>query len=139
MSFSSWLRSRKSALSRSFGAKSSRRESRRAQSRPRVEQLESRLAPAVYTVNLLTDTGAGSGATGDLRYCINASNTNTGDDTILFDSTVFATAQAITLTGGALALTDTSGTTTIDGPGANLLTIDGNRASGVFTVGLGAR
>ena len=39
-----------------------------------MEQFEDRLAPATYTVNALTDTGAGSGTTGDLRYCINQSN-----------------------------------------------------------------
>src|SRR5262249_30611425 len=91
MSFSSWLRSWKSLRARSseprwFRAEAnfSRRDRLKVQSRPRLEQLEDRLAPAVYTVNLLTDTGAGSGATGDLRYCINQSNNHTGADTIRF-------------------------------------------------------
>jgi parallel beta-helix repeat protein len=53
-----------------------------------LELLEDRLAPAVYTVNALTDTGAGTGLTGDLRYCINASNANPnsgGPDVIQFN------------------------------------------------------
>src|SRR5262249_37520271 len=68
------------------------------------------------------------------RYCIDASNAKTGDDTIIFDPTIFASPETIRLREGALELNDTSGTTTIDGPGANLLTIDGGLASGVFTV-----
>ena len=51
---------------------------------------------------------------------------------ITFDPTVFATPQTITLTMGELGLTKISGTLTIQGPGANLLSISGNRASRVF-------
>src|SRR6266851_2227058 len=50
-----------------------------------LEPLEDRLAPAVYTVNALTDTGAGTGLTGDLRYCINQTNSDSGPDTIQFN------------------------------------------------------
>jgi hypothetical protein len=48
-----------------------------------------------------------------------------------------ATPDTITLTGGPLTLTDTA-TTTITGPGANLLSISGNNQSGVFAVNSGA-
>jgi hypothetical protein len=68
-----------------FEAQLSRRERVRHQARPRVEQLEGRLVPAVYTVNALTDTGAGAGLAGDLRYCITQSNSNAGPNTIQFN------------------------------------------------------
>jgi hypothetical protein len=37
---------------------------------PLLEALEDRLTPATYTVNAITDTGAGLGLAGDLRYCV---------------------------------------------------------------------
>src|SRR5579871_433947 len=40
----------------------------------RVSELEDRLTPNSYTVNATTDTGSGSGTTGDLRYCITQAN-----------------------------------------------------------------
>ena len=52
-----------------------------------------------------------------LRQAIALANVRPGSDTIAFDPTVFATAQTITLAGGTLALSDTSGVTTIQGPG----------------------
>jgi hypothetical protein len=149
MSFSSWLHWCKNALTRSSGprwcrseAKFSRRDSLKARSSPRIELLEDHLAPAAYTVNAWTDltpTGAGTGLTGDLRYCINASNSHSGQDTITFDSTVFAIPRIISLKN-QLALLDKTGQTIINGPGANLLTINSNPASGVFLVqqGVGA-
>ena len=45
--------------------------------------------------------------------------------------------QTITLTGGQLELSGTTGTTTITGPGANLLSVSGNKASRVFLVDQG--
>src|SRR5271155_4834484 len=41
-----------------------------------LEGLEDRvlLAATTYTVNAINDTGAGSGTTGDLRYCITKAN-----------------------------------------------------------------
>jgi hypothetical protein len=70
-----------------FESNLNRHDALRRRSRPRLELLEDRLAPAAYTVNALTDTGAGSGFAGDLRYCINASNNNPGPgtNTISFD------------------------------------------------------
>src|SRR5579871_5714109 len=38
--------------------------------RPRLESLEVRDLMSVYVVNTLTDTGAGVGRIGDLRYCL---------------------------------------------------------------------
>ena len=60
-----------------------------------LEGLEGRLllsgSPTPYTVNATSDTGAGSGDTGDLRYCITQANTNTNPagSLIQFDPTVF--------------------------------------------------
>ena len=80
----------------------------------------------IYTVNAITDTGTGSGTTGDLLYCINLANANpnTLGSLIEFDPTVFATPQTITLTS-TLTLSETAGPEVIDGPGANLR--DGQR------------
>ena len=94
-------------------------------------------APAVsaattYTVNVLTDTGAGSGTTGDLRYAITQVNAGGGGDTINITAT-----GTITLTGGTLMLNKD---VMITGPGANLLAIDGGCTTcdpgGTFTDGV---
>ncbi len=105
-----------------------------------VEGLENRvmLAATVYTVNATTDTGAGSGTTGDLLYCIDQANANpnTAGSVIEFDPTVFGTSQTITLSS-TLRLSETAGPEVIKGPGANLLTVSGNNAVGVFSVNTG--
>ena len=74
--------------------------------------------------------------TGSLRQAIANANSTATADTIVFTS-LFNSAQTITLTSGQLTLTD-SATTTISGPGANLLTVSGNNASRVFDIGSGA-
>jgi predicted outer membrane repeat protein len=56
--------------------------------------------------------------------------------TITFDPNVFATPQTITLTGGQLELTDTTGLETITGPAAGL-TVSGGGLSRVFQVDTG--
>ena len=56
-----------------------------------------------------------------------------GANTIDFDSTVFNTPQTITLTGGQLELSNTSGTETITGPAAGV-TVSGGGLSRVFQV-----
>ncbi len=91
-------------------------------------------APAVsaattYTVNALTDTGAGSGTTGDLRYAITQVNAGggTGDTinitatgTILLGSTLPTLSQSVTISGpGAVLLTIDGGCTTCDPGGAH--------------------
>src|SRR5262245_63393503 len=91
---------------------------RPARQRPRarlaVEVLEDRTLPSTFVVDRLTDTGAGSGLTGDLRYCI----TNAVDnDKISFDDGVTGT---INLTGALPAL---SHSIDIEGPGAASLTV----------------
>jgi hypothetical protein len=82
--------------------------------RPRLEALEDRTLPSAYLVDRLTDAGQGSGLAGDLRYClIQAQN----GDRIGFADGLTGT---INLTGPLPNLTRS---VSIDGPGANLLTL----------------
>jgi len=119
-----------------------RRRTRRSRRLWAVEGLEGRVllsgGPTIYTVNAITDTGAGSGTTGDLLYCINQANANlnTAGSEIEFDPTVFATQQTITL-GSTLVLSETAGPEVIDGPGSSLATVSGNNAVKVFYVASG--
>ncbi len=111
-----------------------------------MEALEDRWVPSTVTITNLTDVVDGATTTIDalinnpgtdgtisLREALTAANNTTGPSTITFDSTQFSTPQTITLTGGQLSLTH-SATTTITGPGANLLSISGNLQSRVFEV-----
>jgi hypothetical protein len=117
---------RKSRLAPSF-----RRRSRPA--RPLLEVLEDRTLLSTYVVDSLTDTGTGSGLTGDLRYCI--TNATSGSDTITF-------AQGLTGTINLeSALPTLNASLALQGPGANLLTVAfaGNTphsAFGIFDVTL---
>jgi hypothetical protein len=82
---------------------------------------------SVYLVNTLTDTGAGVGRIGDLRYCL----THAADgDTITFAPAANGT---IDLTG---ALPNLSHNIHIKGPGAGKLTVrrSGGGNYGIFTV-----
>jgi hypothetical protein len=101
--------------------------------RPALEVLEDRCVPSTFIVNSTGDTGAGSGLTGDLRYCITKANADGASNTITFDPTVFAKAQTITLSGTQLELSDTSGTQSITGPTAGV-TVNGGGLSRVFQV-----
>lgn len=95
-------------------------------------------APATYTVNATTDTGAGSGTTGDLRYAITQANTNPGS-TIDFSLTS-GVVSTVTLSA---ALPPITAPVTIDGSsnpgyaGSPLVTIDGAGAYEPFFVGGG--
>jgi CSLREA domain-containing protein len=85
-----------------------------------------------YTVTKIADTNDGM-CDGDcsLREAIAAANATVDNDDIAF-SALFSAAQTITLSGTDLIITN-NGTLTINGPGANLLTVSGNGASRVFT------
>src|SRR6516162_7122502 len=52
--------------------------------RLRVEVLEDRTLPSVFSVNSLGDTGSGSGTSGDLRYCLTQAQMDSTDTTIQF-------------------------------------------------------
>src|SRR5262245_29219321 len=96
--------------------------------RPAVMELEGRTLLANFTVSSTADDGS----TGTLRWAIGQANKGNGADTITFSS-LFNAPQTITLTQGPLALTDPA-TTTIAGPGANLLTVSGGGKSRVFDI-----
>jgi hypothetical protein len=90
---------------------------------PYLEVLEGRTLPSTFTVLNLVDSGAGS-----LRQAILDANASTGADVIDFAKNVKGT---IPLTSGELAITSDL---TIDGPGADKLTVSGNDTSRVFNV-----
>ncbi len=85
-----------------------------------LEPLEGRalLSLTTWTVNSLGDTGAGSGTSGDLRYVITQADKTTGDNTIKF-----AVTGTITLNSALPDLSNTTGMTDIEGPGAASLTV----------------
>jgi CSLREA domain-containing protein len=99
-----------------------------------LESLEDRWLPSTIVVTNPTDTPV-AGQT-DLREAIAQANANEGDQTILFDSSVFSTPQTITLTGTNLELSDTAGMETITGPAAGV-TVSGGGLSQVFLIDAG--
>src|SRR5262249_35782950 len=99
---------------------------RRHRARPHFELLEDRTVPSTFTVtNLLDDGSAGS-----LRSAISQANAAPGPDTIAFGGGLPGTV-GLDPTRGELDITDSL---TIDGPGADRLTVSGNDASRVFSV-----
>ncbi len=86
-------------------------------------------------VNTTQDLPLETDGQNSLRAAIKYADSLTGPSAITFDPAVFGTTpRTITLTSGALALTNNTATITIVGPGAKLLTVSGNQASGVFEV-----
>jgi hypothetical protein len=124
-------------LSRSSPASAMRRRRpaavTRRRFRPALERMEDRIAPALYIVNALTDSGAGSGITGDLRYCINQANNNgaVSSNAILFKPGLRG---IITL---AAALPAINNEMILDGPGTDAVFVNGNSQGSVFLVGSG--
>src|SRR5260370_14054824 len=72
--------------------------------RPTLEVLEDRWVPSTFTVNSLLDDGSA----GTLRYEIGQANATPGDNTIVFDPTVFSTPQTITMAGSHLEVSHTT-------------------------------
>ena len=96
--------------------------------RPCLDVLEDRDLLSAFTVNALTDTGAGSGPTGDLRYCI--TNATSGNDTIAFSVTGTINLKTI--------LPQLNTSVAIQGPGAGQLTVERDAPYvdfGIFAVG----
>jgi hypothetical protein len=83
---------------------------------------------ANIVVTNTNDSGEGS-----LRQAILDANASAGADTISFAGSLFtdATPDTISLTSGELTITDD---VTIEGTGANQLTVSGNNASRVFNI-----
>lgn len=87
---------------------------------------------ATYVVTKTADTADGvCDADCSLREAIGLANQSNNSDEINFDPVIFSTPQTITLLNGELAIA-LSDRTTINGPGANLLTISGNNQSRIF-------
>ena len=79
--------------------------------------------PTIYTVDLTSASGAGSGNSGDLVYVIGLANadTNIAGSLIEFDPSVFNSASPHTITlSSTLVLSETAGPEVIDGPAPEL-------------------
>ncbi|MGH7789403.1 MAG: choice-of-anchor Q domain-containing protein [Candidatus Binatia bacterium] len=81
-----------------------------------------------------TVTNAEDGGAGSLRIAMGAANLTPGEATIVFDPVFFSTPRTIRLNG---ALPTIGEELTIDGPGANLLTVSGNHQDRVFDLASG--
>lgn len=87
---------------------------------------------ATFTVNSTADVVDQSDGVTTLREAINQANANRGEDTIVFDPSVFR-GQAINLNLGQLNITDSLN---INGSiNGQIQTINGNKASRVFEIG----
>ncbi len=113
-------RNRKRSLRRQRKGSSS---TRKSSFLPRMEGLEERIVLSTMSVVNTDDNGPGS-----LRQAILDANAQEGADVIQFASVLAGT---IGLTSGQLAITDEL---TIDGPGADVLTVSGSGMSRVFLV-----
>jgi hypothetical protein len=87
----------------------------------RLETIESRLAPAIFNVTNLADSGTGS-----LRQAILDANSNGEPDVIDFQ-----VSGTIAMTNGEMAIFNDL---TIVGPGSGLLTIDAQGKSRIFNI-----
>ena len=122
-----------------FGARIAARRGRgtvaswpRRRMRPAVVALEDRRLLSTFTVTSTADDGSA----GTLRWAVGQADSTPGANAIDFDSTVFNTPLTITLTGGQLELSNTSGTDTVTGPAAGV-TVSGGGLSRVFQVDSG--
>ncbi len=98
----------------------------------RCERLEDRCLLAVVTVTTLEDSIDFNDGRTSLREAIFATNTVAGADTIDFAPALTASGPAtILLTSGEIVITDAL---TINGPGANRLTIDAQQQSRIFSI-----
>src|SRR5690349_11686236 len=88
----------------------------------RLEPLEGRDVPSTFTVTTLADAGPGS-----LRAALAAATAHPGADTVRFAGGLHGTISL----GSEIGITDD---VTVDGPGANKLTVSGNDASRVFNI-----
>jgi hypothetical protein len=95
-------------------------------SRPVIERLEARIAPATFLVTTLSDSGAGS-----LRAAIDAANAALGADIIDFKD-----GGEVLLLSSLPTITDAL---TIKGLGSAKTTIDGNDAHRILNIASTAR
>ena len=91
---------------------------------------------SIITVNSIADVADKNVGVTTLREAINQANADTGEDLIVFDRSLFTTAQTITLNLGELDITHNLD---IIAPrdsltGGDLVTVSGNKASRVFEI-----
>ena len=100
-----------------------------------LEAMEPRLLMSTYTVNTTGDAANPGTGLLTLRQAVADANAHAGADTVAFSNSAFpaGSAHTITLTGGPIAFTDTTGATTVTGPGSAVLSVSGNSAGRVFT------
>src|SRR5262245_53086727 len=91
------------------------RRTSRFRGRLQLRPLEDRSVPAIFTVTNTLDSGTRS-----LRQAIDDANAASGADTIVFDSSVFANPQTITLQSALATVFDD---VTVTGPGSSKLTV----------------
>jgi hypothetical protein len=122
-----WFHSLFDALTARSSRTPARPKQRARRTLPLLEILEDRTLLSTYTVNALTDTGAGSALTGDLRYCV--TNATSGSDTITFAPGLTGTINLQS------ALPTLNANVNIQGPGAQVITVDGSSSKDYgFTV-----
>ena len=91
---------------------------------------------SIITVNSIADVADKNVGVTTLREAINQANADTGEDLIVFDRSLFSSAQTITLNLGELDITHNLD---IIAPrdsltGGDLVTVSGNKASRVFEI-----
>ena len=96
--------------------------------RPGLEFLEDRVTPTQFYVTALTDSGTGSGNSGDLLYCLNQANT---DGTTSTNSILFNVSGTVVLSSTLPAIANNL---TISAPTNLAVTIDGNSLGSVLVV-----
>lgn len=100
---------------------------------PQIQSLESRRLLTAFTVNTLADTTDAGDNLLTLREAVAQANALAGADAITFAPGLTG---SIKLADGQIAITDAL---TVTGPGAPLLTLDGNSASRIFTIAAGTQ
>jgi hypothetical protein len=98
------------------------------------ECLEGRTLLAA-TPYMVTNTSNSADISGSLPWAVSQADANTNPDgsVIQFSQAVFSKPQTITLKS-TLTLSEPYGPIVINGPGANLVTVSGNNAVGVFDI-----
>jgi hypothetical protein len=74
-------------------------------------------------------TNANDNGAGSLRDAVTQANAHAGNDLITFDPVFFSVPRVITLTSGEIGISDA---VNISGPGASLLTVNGNAIGRIF-------